>query len=435
MAWKSKSASADLDSKWVAESLRDGAYPLEFKDFSQPSDSNIQHKKILGFELISNELLVDVTDTCNFNINTGIQRVVRNLVREFFQAEVPMRLVTWNSSETTLRELTEAETKVAIGEDVSLGHSPTLGLQDPDQYVKLIPTNCRIFIPELATQSMRVKRTLCMSKYTSNQLFALGYDAVPVLLPDTTSDGMVSAFTYQLDLLKNCKIVFGISNSTTTEFQSLFSGITSQGLIPPEVISVPLPIAGIGESVSNHEKLIDVPRFLIVGSHEPRKNHERILAAAEMLWQQDYDFELHFVGSRGWESDFFWQLVDRLILRNRKVFCHEGMPDRQLNKLYEISTALLSFSFHEGYGLPIAEAYARDLDVLTSRRGSQWELAKNIGAISVESVSVVHIRDAIAAIITENANFSSSRNREMLSSWTEYADKIYSQLDRATVDF
>jgi hypothetical protein len=291
----SKSPIGDLDSKWVSQTLRDSSYPTVLDTFINDKTTPQTKKSELEFEFVQNELLVDVTDTCHFNINTGIQRVVRNLVRELLNSKVPLRLVTWNASETALRELTETELKIVTGLDISLGHDPAFGLQDPEHYVSLIPTNCKLFIPELATQTLRVKRTICIGKNTSNQLFAIGYDAVPILLPDTTSKGMVSAFALQLEMLKHCTSIFGISDATTREYKDLFSGLNSHGLVAPEVVTVSLPLMGIQDPKSR--KLSDggVARLLVVGSHEPRKNHEQVLAAAETLWQESYEFELHFV--------------------------------------------------------------------------------------------------------------------------------------------
>lgn len=429
----SKSPGDDLDADWISQTLRDSAYPTELDAFSKQRKVHQYTKSNSDFELVQKELLIDVTDTCNFNINTGIQRVVRNLVKELVQSNVPHRLVTWNSSETALRELTDLELKVATGIDIALGHDPALGLQDPEHHVKLIPINCKLFIPELATQTKRVQRTICIGRYTSNQLFAIGYDAVPIILPDTTSNGMVSAFALQLEILKNCSAIFGISNATTSEFDALFSGLISQGITPPTVFSVPLPVVGLGGESNNQSLQHNPPRFLVVGSHEPRKNHESILAAAEMLWQDGRDFELHSVGSRGWESDFFWKLVDVLQGRERKLFCHIGISDSELSALYRSSTALVSVSLHEGYGLPVAEAVASNLSVLTVSLGSQGELAKLFSTNVSAGTDAPAIKDAIEKLLREDFSLIQpdtwgSEAKTNVKTWNEYSTQVIEKI-------
>jgi glycosyltransferase involved in cell wall biosynthesis len=425
-----KSPSGDLDCKWVNQIFLDSAYPMAFDQFANAQILHQSVKAKSGFQIIQNELLIDVTDTCNFNINTGIQRVVRNLVKELVQSNVPLRLVTWNSSETALRELTDKELSIATGKDISLGHDPVHGLQDPEHYLKLVPINCNFFIPELATQTNRLKRTICMVEFTSNKLFTIGYDAVPILLPDTTSMGMVTAFALQLEMLKHSTAILGISNSTAEEFDSIFSGLISQGIIPPRVVSVPLPVVAVADRPSNGLKASEIPRLLIVGSHEPRKNHENIIAAAEMLWQKNWDFELHFVGSRGWESEFFWKLVDRLQVRNRKLYCHVGISDSELAKLYLNSSALVSVSLHEGFGLPVAEAIAVGLPVITVDRGSQGELARLFSAQVSKGTGVYEIREALHLFLNEEIEFmDGSINKQVktasLSTWEQYAKEVY----------
>ncbi len=415
----------DCDHAWIAETLISEKFPL-----AKPEKKNrfLEKRISTNMLVVENELLIDVTDTCNFNIASGIQRVVRNLVREFNESSIVFRLVTWNSDESVLRELTPDERKVATGEDVLLGHDPRIGLTDPVSFTPLLPVNCKIFIPELATQTMRVKRTVSLNEYSNNSLYAIGYDAVPIILPDTTSTGMVSAFTVQLELLKRCEMIFAISNSTAHEFSELLSGLSSQGKKPPKVVPIPLPVEtdptnSVVNKLTNAEN-----RFLVVGSHEPRKNHERILAAAEMLWQRGLNFEMNFVGSRGWESESFWELVSTLEARGRKLYCHTGINDSELIALYQSSSALLSFSIHEGYGLPIAESVRHNLPVITVNFGSQGEIAKAYNLTAINEITIDAISSAMEAFLTSQKlpkRVSPSQESSTYpDSWREYFNKI-----------
>ena len=419
------------DQLWLDYVIANNAYPLDDTKSLNPveiSNSSIDTKK---FEVVVNELLIDVTDTCNFNIRTGIQRVVRNLVKELVDSEFEFRLVTWNAKQEALRELSLDEVRVATGQDLSFAREPSRGLADPEEYKILIPLDCKILIPELATQTLRVMRTIEIAKSTSNQIFMIGYDAVPVLLPDTTSDGMVSAFTLQLEIMRQSEMIFGISESTSNEYRALNSGLSSRGSKEPIVTTVALPIAPLETTAEKNRTHSNEVKFLVVGSHEPRKNHERVLAACEILWNQGYQFEIHFVGNRGWNSQFFWELLRILQQRGRKIFVHIDSNDSELIDLYKISSALLSFSLHEGYGLPIAEAAAMGLQTLTVRNGSQGELANLAKSFYSSGNGVLEISECIRTYMEQRIS-GENGIRESPSipfdSWADYSTKIISEI-------
>jgi glycosyltransferase involved in cell wall biosynthesis len=430
LSFEGKDLVANSLPEWVQFTLSTGAYPLDSYVGSPPLETDAVHANHENFDFVQNEVLIDVTDTCNFNINTGIQRVVRNLVKELLLAKKAFRLVTWTSSEEAFRMLTDGELKVVTGENLSLGRSPEFGLGDPPDFRKLIPMGCNVLVPELATQTKRVARSVYLANNSSNSFFAIIHDSVPILLPDTTGDGMVSAFTTQLNLIKACKTVIANSSSTAHEVTSLLSGLHSQGKTPPFTVELPLPTSTLFQLENMQSEQNSPPRLLVVGSHEPRKNHERILAAAELLWQEGHDFELHFVGGRGWNSEYFWELFSLLKQRGRKVFSHFGITDQELMEMYLTSDAFLSFSLHEGFGLPISEAATAGLRVITTNHGGQGELARLFSAQVSQGTGVLEIREALHLFLNEENEFMDSTiNKKVktasLSTWEQYAKEVF----------
>ncbi|WMC09221.1 glycosyltransferase [Oceanimonas pelagia] len=104
--------------------------------------------------------------------------------------------------------------------------------------------------------------------------------------------------------------------------------------------------------------------FLMVGTLEPRKGHQEVLAAFETLWHQNEKINLVFVGKKGW-------LVDDLVTKlknhpqlNKKLFWLEGVSDEHLEKIYNVSTCLIAASYGEGFGLPLIEAAQHHLPII-----------------------------------------------------------------------
>ena len=133
-------------------------------------------------------------------------------------------------------------------------------------------------------------------------------------------------------------------------------------------------------------ELGSVPMVLIVGSHEPRKNHVAVLLAAERLWREGSAFHLVFVGSTGWRSERFDGLVGRLVAAGRSVQVLRRVSEETLWAAYRAARFTVFPSLAEGFGLPVAESLASGTPVVTSNFGSMAEIGQAGGALLVDPV-------------------------------------------------
>ena len=126
------------------------------------------------------------------------------------------------------------------------------------------------------------------------------------------------------------------------------------------------------------ERAEDAP-FLFVGTLEPRKNLEGLLAAyAEFRRQRQetgrFAPELVLVGGRGWQDSGLRSALEPLVASGVVRLRDYCGPD-ELWQQYQLARALLFPSLHEGFGFPILEAMMARLPVLTSDRGAMAEVA------------------------------------------------------------
>jgi len=98
------------------------------------------------------------------------------------------------------------------------------------------------------------------------------------------------------------------------------------------------------------------PFFVIVGSIEPRKNHALVLEAFEMLWEKGVDVNLVICYGNSWMSDNLIKKMMNHSLINKNLFLLNKVSDKDLIWLYQKCTAAIMASYAEGFGLPIIEA-------------------------------------------------------------------------------
>jgi glycosyltransferase involved in cell wall biosynthesis len=104
--------------------------------------------------------------------------------------------------------------------------------------------------------------------------------------------------------------------------------------------------------------------FLMVGTVEPRKGHQQILDAFEVLWSRNIAVNLIMVGKIGWNTESLIEKINNHQMSDTRLFWFNSICDTELEEVYSEVTALIAGSFGEGYGLPIVEAAQRGLPVI-----------------------------------------------------------------------
>ncbi|MFP6832605.1 hypothetical protein PS684_01370 [Pseudomonas fluorescens] len=108
------------------------------------------------------------------------------------------------------------------------------------------------------------------------------------------------------------------------------------------------------------------PVFLMVSTIEPRKNHAYLLKAFELAWATGSKARLCIVGKIGWKCDALIERIRQHPELNRRLFMYNSLSDKSLEHAYSHATALVFPSHVEGFGLPLVEAMQRKLPAMAS---------------------------------------------------------------------
>ncbi len=211
-------------------------------------------------------------------------------------------------------------------------------------------------------------------------------------------------------------------------------------IVPSQVTADDCVAAGIDEArirVVHHGVRVDVPtaadvdlfrrthdlptRYLLwCGTLEPRKNLAGLLRAFALVAPSDPGLHLVLVGPTGWGDAGVPADLGALAGR---VHVLGRLPRADLHAAYAGATAFCFPSFWEGFGLPVAEAMAHGLPVVTSAGTSTAELAGDAGLLvdPLDDRAVAHgIERAVGAEHDRLA--AASRARALAFTWERAAE-------------
>lgn len=384
-------------------------------------------------EIAEGAVVVDVDFCARHLHNTGIQRVVRQTVARWDAAadRAPL-LVGWTDRGAIMRSLDERERARVVDWAHAKHDDSDPGRDEPQPLV--VPVASTVAIVEVPRAEL-CDPLAALAEFSGNRVVLVGYDAIPVVSADTVPDAETERFVHYLTLVKHSHRVAAISDAVREEFAGFARSVGAQGLPGPVSVSIPLPVDAPDARPESSTEHTASPLVLCVGSQEPRKNHDAVLFASEVLWREGIDFRVRFIG-RGslWFTRGFDKRIGALAKAGRDVAVLRGIDDEQMLAMYREARFTVFPSLQEGYGLPVAESIAERTPVITTAYGSTGEIARDGGCLTIDPRDDQTIVDAMRLLLTDDAELTrlvEEIDRRPQRSWDDYASELWSELVHA----
>ena len=363
-------------------------------------------------------LVVDLSNTIESSRMTGVQRVATSLTDALTQGgdvlrvdgrtgrlrtlalPARRRLLSLSEGRTTSRTLAgRIETRAARLLPLGRPWQPDTS----DVFIDLEagwfgPQSRAELLPRLRTEGIRTA--------------ALVHDVLPLLHPEWFPLASTERFRRWFEAHHDANSEFFAVSGTTADDVRGLTGLDRVPVVRPGVGRRDVGAVGIGPR--------NASGILMLGTIEPRKGHDTILDALDLL-----GFEapmVDVVGQIGWGSE---DLVPRLQGHGR-VRWHRHTTDAQLKELWHASGLVVQPTRGEGFGLPVVEAMARGVPVLASDIPVMRETS--LGAATFLPVDDARAwADALAAFAADPASWP-EKAQPAMPGWAEAAEDLWAAL-------
>jgi glycosyltransferase involved in cell wall biosynthesis len=341
------------------------------KKKSHEINSNFKHP-----EHTQKQILLDISALVVIDLKTGIQRVVRSILKEWLNNPPEgYKVEPVYATPTQGYRYARQFAMNFLGHPIADLKDEPIAYKNGDKFIVLdwyhaVTLAHRNFYQQMRQQGVEVQFVI--------------YDILPLLMKQFFPDFVCDAHYEWTKIATENDGVICISNSVAQDVKAWLEN-NGDHRSPCKVswfhlgadIAESSPTFGMPEGSGEILKtLSEKPTFLMVGTVEPRKGHAQTFAAFEKLWANGSDSTLVIVGSKGWQVEELINKIQTHSQLGKRLFWFEGISDEYLEKIYAASRCVIVASEGEGFGLPLIEAakhriplIARDLPVFKEVAG------------------------------------------------------------------
>jgi glycosyltransferase involved in cell wall biosynthesis len=324
-------------------------------------------KTVLVQNTPQKQLFLDISTLIEEDAHTGIQRVVKNIIKLWLQNppagyDVKLVYATNDFTYKYANNFTSGLESEFQGENIDSFIEPSPG----DLFFGL---DLHHHVPRVHFDYFKKLRKIGV------KVLFMVYDMLPIQFPDfwEKKHKVSQIHDEWLSVITSFDGAVCISSAVAKELRDWISK-----KYPNQRENFKIEWFHLGADIAKHSMAGEIsewdqellrtlekrPTFLMVGTLEPRKGHAQVWEAFEHLWKSGADVNLVIVGKQGWLVDDLCKKLRSHAELNQRLFWLEGITDEYLEKVYAASSCLIAASYGEGFGLPLIEAAQHGLPIL-----------------------------------------------------------------------
>ncbi|MCA9194720.1 MAG: glycosyltransferase family 4 protein [Planctomycetales bacterium] len=262
------------------------------------------------------------------------------------------------------------------------------------------------------------------------------YDLIPLSHPEYVGEKRRRAFEQYMQLAANhSRRLLTISNSVRKDVTEY---LASHKLDRCTVDSFELG-AEINDQAGSVRKSLqslfqgvnaNAP-YIMVSTLDPRKNHNYLLNTFDLLWNAfEQKTPLVLIGRSGAQCEELYQRIRNHPQFGQRLFHFQDLNDAELQFCYRKSRGVIFPSFVEGFGLPIAESLYFGKKTFVS----DTPIHREVGREDCVYFNLHHPHALAHAILSWNQvkEFEQPLPRRQTRSWREAAQQILQKCDFPT---
>ena len=391
-------------------------------------------------------ILLVCDNTVHLKYRSGIQRVVIETVRAM-TSRCDLRLVKWDERDGQLRDLDAHDLHKLFGDDIPAGIAPHPACHRVAfRFVDTIeqPENSWLLYTEVPHEIAKGPQKLAAMRAQVREVGVrsalIFYDLIPVLEKEYMG-ARSKHLEYMVDAVL-CDRIFPISKFAGDDLVEFLEdtadlGKRQMGALRSRIVPAPLGEYreggewGLPRYCGEDGSSSDVPRMIMVGTVEPRKQQVRLLKAIN-------DARSRIPELKSLNIDIFGSLYPDCgeplqveLKRNPRITYHRYATDDAIERAYATARFSAFVSKHEGYGLPIVESLRHGVPCLTASFGAMGEVGAQGGCLLVDTRKDQEMVKGVLQLLTD-PDLSTRLKQEIADrpkrSWGDYAQQIIDEL-------